>query len=83
MVWYSGLGGLDQAYAIMNRSLDDFGRSGTIGTAWVFLWMSELAPFRADARFGALVERMKFPDYWNVYGPPDGYDWRDGRLVAR
>jgi hypothetical protein len=83
MVWYSGLGALDQAYAIMNRSLDDFARAGTIGMAWLFLWMSELAPFRDDARFGALAERLKWPDYWNVYGPPDGYALRNGVLTRR
>jgi hypothetical protein len=83
MVWYSELGGLDQAYAIMNRSLDDLARFGTIGTAWLFLWMAELAPFRDDARFGALVERMKFPEYWNLYGPPDGYALENGVLSQR
>jgi hypothetical protein len=30
-----------------------------------------------------LVRRMKLPDYWAVHGPPDGYDWRDNRLIAR
>ena len=38
--------------------------------------------FRADPRFNMLVSRMKLPDYWAVHGPPDGYDWRDGRLVS-
>jgi len=69
--------------SVAPKSLDDFARAGTIGTAWVFLWTSELAPFRDDSRFSALVERMKFPDYWNVYGPPDGCELRDGALVQR
>ncbi len=83
LVWYATLGALDQAYAILSLSLDDFARSGTIGTAWGFLWFAELAAFREDSRFLALANRMNLPEYWQVYGPPDGYDWREGRLVAR
>ena len=67
----------------MERSLDDYARSGTIGTAWGFLWFAELASFRDDARFAALAARMNLPEYWQAHGPPDGYDWRDGRLVVR
>jgi adenylate cyclase len=83
VVWYSMLGAVDRAYEVMDASLDEFVATGTIGIAWVFLWMKELATFRADPRFTALAERMNLPEYWKAYGPPDGYDWRDGRLVAR
>jgi adenylate cyclase len=81
--WYSVLGAYDQAYQVVNRLLDDFAATGTIGVAWGFLWQRELAGFREDARFATLAARMRLPDYWQRYGPPDGYDWRDGRLVAR
>jgi hypothetical protein len=67
----------------MHSSLNEFAATGTIGVAWVFLWMKELAGFRADPRFSEVVTRMRMPDYWERYGPPDGYDWRDARLIAR
>jgi adenylate cyclase len=83
IMWYSRLEAYDQAYEMVNRSLDDFAAVASIGTAWGFLWTRELAGFRDDGRFTALVARLRLPDYWQRYGPPDGYDWRDGRLVAR
>jgi len=83
ILWYSMLGAYDEAYEVMHGSLDDFAPAGTIGAVWGFLWMKELAGFREDARFNALATRMKLPDYWAVHGPPDGHDWRDGRLVPR
>jgi TolB-like protein/Flp pilus assembly protein TadD len=83
LLWYSMLESYDQAFEIMHSSLDEFAATSTIGVAWVFLWMKELAGFRADPRFAEVVARMRMPDYWERYGPPDGYDWRDGRLIAR
>jgi adenylate cyclase len=82
MLWYSGLRALDTAFDIANESLDDFARHGTIGTAWAFLWMPEMLPFRQDPRFQALCQRMKLFDYWNKYGPPDNCVLRDGKLVC-
>ena len=68
---------------VVNQWLDDFAAMGTIGTAWGLLWEPELAGFREDARFATLAGRMRLPDYWQRHGPPDGYDWRDGRLIPR
>lgn len=82
MLWYSGLGALDAAFEIANQSLDDFARHGTIGTAWAFLWMPEMLPFRQDPRFQALCSRMRLFDYWNKYGPPDNHELRDGKLIC-
>ena len=65
-----------------DQSLDDFGRHGTIGTAWAFLWMPEMLPFRQDPRFQALCSRMRLFDYWNKYGPPDNHELRDGKLIC-
>ncbi len=73
----------DQTFEVMNGMLDDYAAAGTVGVAWGTLWAPELAGFRADARFKALAARMRLPDYWERRGPPDGYDWRDGQLVAR
>jgi tetratricopeptide (TPR) repeat protein len=83
VLWYSMLEAYDAAYDVMHRSLDDFATTGTVGLVWGFLWMPELAGFRADSRFAALTERLHLPDYWQIHGAPDGYDWRDGRLIAR
>jgi tetratricopeptide (TPR) repeat protein len=83
LVWYSMLGAYDQAFEIMNAMLDSFADRGTIGASWGTLWARELAGFRADARFTALATRMRLPEYWERYGPPDGYEWRKDRLVAR
>jgi TolB-like protein len=83
ILWYSMLGAYDRAYEVVNRSLDDFAATGTIGVGWGILWLRELAGFRQDARFAALAARMRLPDYWARYGPPDDYEWRDNRLIAR
>jgi TolB-like protein len=83
MVWYTLLGALDQAFEVFTESLDCFARSGTIGTAWAFLWMRELLPFRQDLRFQSLCRRMGLFDYWNKYGPPDHCELRNGKLICR
>lgn len=82
IVWYAMLDAYDQAFEVMQASLDEFAETGTIGVAWSFLWLPELAGFREDPRFGALARRMNFTEFWEKHGPPDGYDWRDGRLIA-
>ena len=74
---------LDSAYALVNRALDDFARSGSVGTTWGILWATEMRPFRRDPRFGALVARLKLPEYWKQYGPPDECTFADGKLVCR
>jgi TolB-like protein/Tfp pilus assembly protein PilF len=83
MVWYTGIGAVDQAFELINESLDLFARSGTIGTAWAYLWMREMLPFRNDARFQSLCRRMGFFDYWNKYGAPDNAELRGGVLICR
>jgi TolB-like protein len=83
MVWYTLLGALDQTFEIFTESLDYFARSGTIGSAWAFLWMRELLPFREDPRFQSLCRRMGLFDYWNKFGPPDHCELRNGKLICR
>lgn len=83
ILWYALLGACDEAYQVMHGSLDALAEAGTIGVPWGFLWFHELAGFRRDPRFAALAQRMNLPEYWEKYSPPDGYDWRDGRLIAR
>jgi len=83
MLWYTMLGGLDQAFAIAGESLDHFARQGTIGTAWSFLWMREMLPFRQDPRFQSMFRRMGMFDYWNKHGAPDNCELRGGQLICR
>jgi hypothetical protein len=83
MLWYTMLGGLDQAFAIAGESLDHFARQGTIGTAWSFLWMREMLPFRQDPRFQSMCRRMGMFDYWNKHGAPDNCELRGGQLICR
>jgi TolB-like protein len=82
VVWYTCLGGLTEAFELLNLSLDLFAKSGTIGTAWAFIWMPELLPLRQDARFQDFVQRLKLFDYWKVHGPPDACELRNGRLIC-
>jgi TolB-like protein len=82
MLWYTQLGALDQSFAVASESLDHFARSGTIGTAWAFLWMAEMLPFRQDERFQALCRRMAFFDLWQQRGPPDHCELKGGRLLC-
>lgn len=83
MLWYTQLGALDQAFKVANHSFDRLARSGTVGTAWSFLWMPDMRAFRQDDRFQAIVTRMGLPEFWDKFGPPDNCDWRDGRLICR
>jgi TolB-like protein/Tfp pilus assembly protein PilF len=69
--WYTLLGALDSAYAVVNRALDSAAAAGMVGTAWGILWMPELKTFRRDHRFQALTERLGLPAYWRQYGQPD------------
>ena len=82
MFWYVQLAALDQAFDIATESLDYFARSGSIGTAWAFLWMPEMLRFRQDPRFQLMCRRMGLFDYWQVYGPPDNCELRAGQLIC-
>ena len=83
ILWYTQLGALEQGFEVANGALDHFGRSGTIGTAWAFLWMREMLPFRQDARFQAMCRRMALFDYWERNGPPDHCEVRAGTVICR
>jgi tetratricopeptide (TPR) repeat protein len=83
MIWYTMLGALDQAFDVARESLDHFAKSGTIGTAWVILWMPELLPFRQDPRFQSMCERMGMFEYWKKHGAPDNCELRGGKLICR
>lgn len=83
ILWYTELGSLDRSFEVATESLDHFGHSGTIGTAWGFLWMREMLPFRQDVRFQAMCRRMALLDFWQGNGPPDHCELSAGALVCR
>ena len=79
------LGALDDAFEFANRVIDAADRSNSMGILILlnWIWTPELLPFRRDARFQRFVERLNFIDYWTVYGPPDGYELEENKLVGR
>jgi DNA-binding winged helix-turn-helix (wHTH) protein len=82
VLWFTMLGALDEAFGLVDRSLDHFALSGMIGISWGWIWMPEMRRLRADARFAHVVERLHFADYWSVHGAPDEHQLIDGRLVV-
>ena len=80
---FAMLGSLDQAYDLANRSLDASLGSGTFGSHWGALWIPEMRPFRRDPRFQRFATRLKMPDYWTQYGPPDGCELNDQVLLCQ
>jgi DNA-binding winged helix-turn-helix (wHTH) protein/Tfp pilus assembly protein PilF len=69
--WFVRLDQLDLAFEMLERALDAGSRRKAPPQHWQTLWMPEMQPFRRDARFGALSERLGFPRYWSVLGAPD------------
>lgn len=69
--WLSLLGSIDLAYEVVDRSITARARTGHGPLHWQTLWLPELKPFRSDVRFRSLTARLRFPDYWSVFGPPD------------
>ena len=69
--WLTVLGSLDLAFDVVDRSIAARARTGHGPTHWQTLWLPEMKPFRSDARFRDLTARLRFPDYWNAFGPPD------------
>ncbi|HEY4338455.1 MAG TPA: winged helix-turn-helix domain-containing protein [Steroidobacteraceae bacterium] len=78
------LGARDSAYAFANRSIDQGLRAHMVGSRIYLsdLWLPDMRPFRLDPRFQTLVTRLKMVAYWKQYGPPDGCDLQDSRLVC-
>ena len=81
ILWYVRTGALDDAFDLAQRSLEHYARESTVGSAWGVLWVPEMHAFRSDARFQPFARRLRLFEYWNEYGPPDGYALAADRLV--
>jgi hypothetical protein len=71
ILWNTELGALDAAFEAANQTLDYFESLDTVGTMWGALWLPEMAPFRADARFPVFAQRLGLPSHWALNGRPD------------
>ena len=82
MLWYIMLGAVDEAFDVADESLEHFAKAGTIGTAWAFLWLHEMLPFRRDPRFQSMCRRMGLFEFWNKHGAPDNCELRRDQLIC-
>ena len=82
MLWRVMLGDVDGAFEWTDRIVASLEEEGAVGMIWAVIWLEEMEPFRAHPRFMDIAERLGFVAYWSVYGPPDGYDFRDGKLIS-
>jgi len=82
LMLFTMLGAVDLAYHYAYRTLDDASFAGTVGNRFT-IWYPEMRPFRRDPRFAAYVARLKLPDYWKRYGPPDGCELKADEITCR
>ncbi len=81
----TALGALDAAYDLATRDVDEGVGAGMVGSR-IYLadfWLPEMRPFRRDARFNALMQRLRLADYWKKYGPPDGCELQGNELTCQ
>jgi TolB-like protein len=72
MLWQMLLGSIDGAYAIADRLVAAWRRTGQLASISLNqLWRPELKPFRDDPRFGALVANLGLLPLWRRIGAPE------------
>ncbi len=59
---------IDEAYRVATAVLELDGSNRNY--VWYF-WRSDMAPFRQDPRFTALVTELGMVEYWREYGWPE------------
>lgn len=83
MKWQIMLGALDAAFAIGERMIAVWRRTGQLATTSLFqMWLPDMRPFREDPRFGDFVSELGMVAYWRRHGPPDGHALDGDRLIA-
>jgi TolB-like protein/DNA-binding winged helix-turn-helix (wHTH) protein/Tfp pilus assembly protein PilF len=82
---FTMLGALDAAYDLATRYVDEGVGVGMVGSRLYLadFWLPEMHPFRRDARFNALMQRLRLVDYWKKYGPPDGCELQGNELTCQ
>ncbi|MEA3060670.1 MAG: hypothetical protein QOJ94_451 [Sphingomonadales bacterium] len=82
--WQVMLGSLDGAFAIADRIIEAWRRSGHLAYLGLpLLWRKETRPFRRDPRFQQLVGKLGLVEFWSRHGPPDGYRLDGGGLIEQ
>jgi hypothetical protein len=78
------LGALDLAYELAHAGLHELETTGVLPGAITVqnCWLPDMQPFRQDPRFQPYVKRLGLMDFWQQYGPPDGCDLKDGKLIC-
>jgi hypothetical protein len=83
-LWFTQLGALDLAYELANAVLHRFETTGWL-PSWIHVatcWLPDMRPLRQDPRFQDFVTRLGLMEYWKQFGPPDGCDLKDGKLIC-
>jgi TolB-like protein/Tfp pilus assembly protein PilF len=77
--------GENAAFTQANQCLDDASENGDVrGSLLTYhpFWSPEFRAFRQDPRFSALIQRIGLMDFYDIYGPPDNCDLKDGKLTC-
>jgi TolB-like protein/Tfp pilus assembly protein PilF len=81
--WQVLLGSVDGAFAITDRMVEAWRRSGYLSSMNLNqFWWPGMRPFRADPRFQDLVGELDLIPFWKKHGPPDGHRLERGKLVV-
>jgi TolB-like protein len=82
--WFTRLGAVDLAYEVAHATPEELETTGVLSNVTFVgtCWLPEMRAFRQDPRFQAYVTRLGLMQYWKQYGPPDGCELKDGKLIC-